>query len=162
MTSPRWTGALAALAATIVIAGCGADEGSSRVDGDGAPDDEKTRSGCEAEVELAGEVTASWRDEGFAQVRGDAEAFYMATHERVALSLFAAVEDRPARAVLTVGEESYTTRGRSGVLEVDTDGAGARVEATARAIKRGRAVDIDATLECGSAWPPLEGVDAAG
>lgn len=107
----------------------------------------EARTACEADVALTGKVEQSWTGEGFVITENrSGPVIYRAADGKATLTVFAAEGEFPAVGSLTVGKKTYTTQGDT--VEADAEGAGADVDAEARADKPSDVVEIVASIDC--------------
>lgn len=149
MTSSRLLRLVPAFVLALGLSACSDDESSNSAAED-ATQVEETEQGCDAKVKVTGDVKAKWKAEGFTILQDGSDAFYKTSDKKLALSIFPAADDLPARAVFTAKGDSYTTQDDAKKVEADPEGGGAKVNATATGIGPGSAVKIKATINCGS------------
>ena len=139
------------LLALSLVGGCSDD--SETPDADSSPTvsanpTKEARTGCEADVEVTGDVKKSWSGEAFVITENKSgPVLYRSTKGKATLTLLAGDDDFDALGTLTVGKKRYTTQ--SGTVDVDPEGKGAEVDAEATgASGSGEAVTIVASFTC--------------
>lgn len=105
---------------------------------------------CKVDVAVSGDVEASWKGPGQAQVQKSASppAFYQAAKGKNSIAVYAEGGDFQRSAVVTVNGNTYTTeQGASGV-DAEPNGKAATVDADAGGVKPNSLVHIVASFTC--------------
>lgn len=127
-----------------LLSACSGDDDSDSPDEAVATVEQREE--CQAEVELTGDVKASWSGEAFVVTENrSGPVLYKTTDGSTTLTLLAAAEDFPAVASLTTKKDTFS--GSEGDFEVAEDGSGAEVTATL-ASGSGKSAELVASITC--------------
>ncbi|GAA2151922.1 hypothetical protein GCM10009844_34660 [Nocardioides koreensis] len=112
---------------------------------------EEARTTCDVTVDVTGDVTASWKGEGFATTENTSgpPAFYQAADKGISVTLYSEGNGFEApSAVVTVKKTTYTTQPDASGVEVDDAGKGGQVDADAEGIAPDAKVHLKTEFAC--------------
>jgi hypothetical protein len=154
MRSPRWILAVTTLCAVTALSSCSGSDSDKDADspsstaasGSGTPDEAFHRK-CTAEIEITGDVQASWNGNGSSSNQAGPTIYDFAKGED-RLSVYAGKDDIPTSANFTIDGATYTTSDPETGLDVAGNGTSATVDADTVGVK-GPGPHLKATFTCG-------------